>query len=257
FIVIKVAVTLEEEFTEELKNTSSPVYQELERYITVELYETFKDTPNFQEVVVLGFRNGSVIVDFKAVYRKDKNNKIVVAESVREQIVKAVKLGNYQVKSAVVQGRPPPPAGLKETGKTDNSIDISWVKPKGHSAFDIDGYMVGHKTYAETQYKNQNISATSGMSSAVLTGLESDTIYEITVHAYNNDGHSDKLKIQVTTEKPDDSTTVVIIVVVIVIVLLLIIAMVVFFQLRKRRYRYEVDNMFTMLLRVHIHTGRA
>jgi hypothetical protein len=45
-------------------------------------------------------------VDFKVVYRKDKNNKkIVVAETVREQIVKTGKLGNYQVKSAVVQGK--------------------------------------------------------------------------------------------------------------------------------------------------------
>ncbi|CAB4021742.1 titin, partial, partial [Paramuricea clavata] len=102
---------------------------------------------------------------------------------------------------------PPPPAGLKETGKTDNSIDISWEKPKGHSAFDIDGYMVSYKTEAETQYNNQNISAISGVLNAVLTGLESDTIYEITVHAYNNDGEGDKLKIQVRTEKPDDSRT--------------------------------------------------
>ncbi|CAB4012766.1 Hypothetical predicted protein, partial [Paramuricea clavata] len=104
FIVIKDEVALEKEFTEELKNKSSPVYQELERSMTAELYETFKDILNFQEVVVLGFRNGSVIVDFKVVYRKDKNNtKIVVAETVRDQIKKTGKLGNYQVKSAVVQ----------------------------------------------------------------------------------------------------------------------------------------------------------
>ena len=40
----------------------------------------------------------------------------------------------------------------------------------------------------------------------VLTGLESDTIYEITVHAYNGDGDGDKLKTQVTTKKPDDQS---------------------------------------------------
>ncbi|CAB4039419.1 titin [Paramuricea clavata] len=142
----------------------------------------------------------------------------------------------------LIIGPPPPPAGLKETGKTDTNIDIRWEKPKGHSAFDIDGYMVSHKTDAETKYKNQMISATSGVLNVVLTGLESDTIYEITVHAYNDDGDGDKLKIQVKTEKPDDSTTVVIVVVVVVIaiVLLLIVAMVVFFFLRKRRHRYEV-----------------
>ena len=66
--------------------------------------------------------------------------------------------------------------------------------------------MVRHKTDAETQYKNKYISATSEVLNAVLTGLESDTIYEITVHAYNNDGNGTKLKIQVTTEKPDDSS---------------------------------------------------
>ncbi|CAB4013807.1 angiopoietin-1 receptor, partial [Paramuricea clavata] len=149
-----------------------------------------------------------------------------------------------RVKTEYFEARPPPPpAGLKETGKTDNSIDISWVKAKGHSAFVINGYMVGHKTGVETHYKNQNISATSGMLNMVLIGLGSDTIYEITVHAYNDDGDGDKLKTQVTTEKSDGSTTVVIVVVVvvvvIVIVVLLFVAMVVFFQLRKRRHRQE------------------
>jgi hypothetical protein len=37
FIVIKVEVTLEKEFTEELNNKSSQVYQELERNITAEV----------------------------------------------------------------------------------------------------------------------------------------------------------------------------------------------------------------------------
>jgi hypothetical protein len=37
FIVIKVEVALEKEFTEELTNKSSPVYQELERNITAEV----------------------------------------------------------------------------------------------------------------------------------------------------------------------------------------------------------------------------
>ncbi|CAB4016025.1 Fibroblast growth factor receptor 1 [Paramuricea clavata] len=106
FIVIKVEVALEKEFTEELTNKSSPIYQELERNITEELYKKFKDTENFEKVVVLGFRSGSVIVEFEVVYRKDANNKkIIVGETVRDQIIKTGKLGKYQVKSGVVQVR--------------------------------------------------------------------------------------------------------------------------------------------------------
>jgi hypothetical protein len=45
-------------------------------------------------------------VEFEVVYRKDTNNKkIIVGETVRDQIIKTGKLGKYQVKSGVVQGK--------------------------------------------------------------------------------------------------------------------------------------------------------
>ena len=52
-------------------------------------------------------RNGSVIVDFKVVYRKDQevNKKTVVAETVKEEIIKIGKLGNFELKNVVIQGR--------------------------------------------------------------------------------------------------------------------------------------------------------
>ena len=45
-------------------------------------------------------------MEFEVVYRKDTNNKkIIVGETVRDQIIKTGKLGKYQVKSVVVQGK--------------------------------------------------------------------------------------------------------------------------------------------------------
>ncbi len=52
-------------------------------------------------------RNGSVIVDFKVVYRKDQelNKKTVVAKTVKEEIIKIGKLGNFELKGVVIEGK--------------------------------------------------------------------------------------------------------------------------------------------------------
>ncbi|CAB3991504.1 angiopoietin-1 receptor-like isoform X3 [Paramuricea clavata] len=240
FIVIVVELSLENTFTEELKNTSSPVYQELERNVTAELTEIFKDTPNFKEIVILGFRNGSTIVDFEIKYRDDpgENKKTVVAETVKEKIIKTGNLGNFKLKSVQIQGTPPEPTNFTHTDVTQTRIDLSWNKPIGHEFFVINGYIVSHKTTPETQFKTQKI--TSGELNVVLSDLQGDTFYVITVHGYNDEGDGDKLRIEVTTkDSPSSSNLVIIIAAIIVVVLLFIICLVVFFQLRKRRHHKQ------------------
>jgi hypothetical protein len=50
--------------------------------------------------------NGSVVVDFKVVYRRDPvlNKKIVVAETVKEEIIKTGKLGTFDLKEVTIAG---------------------------------------------------------------------------------------------------------------------------------------------------------
>ncbi len=51
-------------------------------------------------------RNGSVVVDFVVIYRKDGQDKrIVVSEKVKEEIIKTNKLGKYEVKSIIIRGK--------------------------------------------------------------------------------------------------------------------------------------------------------
>ena len=52
-------------------------------------------------------RNGSTIVDFEIKYREDpgENKKTVVAETVKEKIIKTGNLGNFKLKSVKIQGK--------------------------------------------------------------------------------------------------------------------------------------------------------
>ena len=82
---------------------------------------------------------------------------------------------------------------------TENRIEIQWKKPKAHLAFDIDGYAIGHRTTAETKYKMEKFN--NEITNSVLSNLESDTYYIITIHAYNDEGSGKNLEITVTTKK--------------------------------------------------------
>ncbi len=67
----------------------------------------------FRPIIFIAFvcmlhfcRNGSVVVDFVVIYRKDGQDKrIVVSEKVKEEIVMSSTLGNYRVNRFIIRGK--------------------------------------------------------------------------------------------------------------------------------------------------------
>ncbi|XP_028413933.1 titin-like [Dendronephthya gigantea] len=250
-VVVKAAIVLERKFTPSLKNENSEEYIELKENITNKLTETFKDTQNFERVEVTGFRNGSLVVEFRVIYRRDldTNKKVVVGETLREKILKNKKLGEYKVKGDIfIKEPPPPPKSLNHSKVTKNRIDIRWEKPTANDFFKIFGYIVSHKEKSQLEYKTQNM--TSGTFNVILSKLKSNTFYDIKVHGYNKEGSGDKIKISVKTKEEDSSNAVVvIIIVIIVVVLLIIVGILVFYKMRKstrQRHREEPMRMGEM-----------
>ncbi|XP_028406448.1 uncharacterized protein LOC114528937 [Dendronephthya gigantea] len=248
-VVVKVEIILEREFTPALKNESSEEYIELKKNITNKLTETFKDTPNFERAEVTGFRNGSLVVEFRLIYRRDPdtNKKVVVGETLKKKILDEGKLGEYRIikDKIYIQEPPPPPKSLNHSKVTEDRIDIRWEKPAANDFFKIFGYIVSHKEKSQLKYKTQNMS--SDASNVVLRELKSDTFYDITVHGYNKEGSGDKIEISVKTKEEDSSNVVVvIIIVVIVVVLLIIVGIVVFYKIRKRTRERHLEQPMGM-----------
>ncbi|XP_028413931.1 uncharacterized protein LOC114536784 [Dendronephthya gigantea] len=247
-VVVKVAIVLERKFTPALKNESSEEYIELKENITNKLTEAFKDTPNFERVEVTGFRNGSLIVEFRVIYRRDPdtNKKVVVGETLKKKILDEGKLGEYTIKGKIfIQEPPPPPKSLNHSKVTENRIDIRWDKPAANDFFEIIGYIVSHKEKSQLKYKTQNM--TSDTFNVIISKLKSDTFYDITVHGYNNEGSGDKIEISVKTKEEDSSDgVVVIIIVVIVVVLLITVGIVVFYKIRKRTRERHLEQPMRM-----------
>ncbi|XP_028413956.1 uncharacterized protein LOC114536812 [Dendronephthya gigantea] len=191
-VVVKVEIILEREFTPALKNESSEEYIELKKNITNKLTETFKDTPNFERAEVTGFRNGSLVVEFRLIYRRDPdtNKKVVVGETLKKKILDEGKLGEYRIIKDKILYK-----------VTEDRIDIRWEKPAANDFFKIFGYIVSHKEKSQLKYKTQNMS--SDASNVVLRELKSDTFYDITVHGYNKEGSGDKIEISVKTKEED------------------------------------------------------
>ncbi|XP_028406445.1 uncharacterized protein LOC114528934 [Dendronephthya gigantea] len=248
-VVVKVEIVLKKEFTPALKNESSKEYIELKEDITNKLTETFKDTPNFERVEVTGFRNGSLVVEFRVIYRRDPdtNKKVVVGETLREKIINNEgKLGEYEIKGDIfIQEPPPPPKSLIHSKVTENRIDIRWEAPAANDFFYIFGYIVSHKEKSQLKYKTQN--ETSVTLNVILSKLKSNTFYDITVHGYNKEGSGDKIEISVKTKEEDSSDgVVVIIIVVIVVVLLIIVGIVVFYNIRKRTRERHLEQPMRM-----------
>lgn len=102
-----------------------------------------------------------------------------------------------------ILGTPPPPENLTHTDVTENRIDISWNKPIGYSLFVINGYEASYKKLSEKEYQTQKMEP--NVDNFVITGLESETFYQITVHGYNDEGIGDKKRIQVKTDKESSS----------------------------------------------------
>jgi hypothetical protein len=106
--------------------------------------------------------------------------------------------------ASCVLGKPAAPTKLKFTDKTEDKIDISWSQPTGAKYFDINGYIVGHKTISDTQYKTQRILSNS--LNLILNNLESDTFYVIKVHGFNDDGDGEHSEIEVKTDPSGKSS---------------------------------------------------
>ena len=102
-----------------------------------------------------------------------------------------------------ILGTPPPPTNLTHTGVTETRIDISWNKPTGYELFVINGYEASYKKLSEKEYKTQKMEP--NVNTFVITGLDSGTFYQITVHGYNDEGIGDKNRIQVKTDKKSSS----------------------------------------------------
>ena len=94
---------------------------------------------------------------------------------------------------------PPPPKNLKYTKITQTEIYIAWEKPAAYEFFEIVGYNVTYKKQSESEYKTQIM--TSAAFSATLSDLETDTLYDITVHGYNGEGSGDKIATKARTKK--------------------------------------------------------
>ena len=97
-----------------------------------------------------------------------------------------------------VSGKLAAPTKLKFTDKSPITIDISWGQPTGGKYFDIDGYVVSYKTISDAQYKTERILSNS--LNLELDNLESETLYVIKVHGFNDDGDGEHSEIEVKTD---------------------------------------------------------
>ena len=94
---------------------------------------------------------------------------------------------------------PPPPKNLKYTKITQTKIDITWEEPAAYEFFEIVGYIVSYEKQSESKNKTQIM--ISAAFNATLSDLETDTLYNITVHGYNEEDSGDKIAIKARTER--------------------------------------------------------
>ncbi|XP_046861768.1 uncharacterized protein LOC124455059 isoform X2 [Xenia sp. Carnegie-2017] len=198
---VNVQLTIAREFTTSLGNSSSQEFMDLQTYLRQALTRQFQDTPNFQDIKILRFRNGSTIVDFSVRYRRDpsQNVKVAVANTLYEKITKPGRIGNFTVEKAEIDGTPPSPQGLMATGVAVTSINVTWQQPDSFNVFGIKHYRT--RLNPARGMNEKNITATMGTNNATFQNLLDNTSYAISVYAVNDDGVGDVAMITVTTNE--------------------------------------------------------
>lgn len=94
----------------------------------------------------------------------------------------------YIGKQSTPAGPPPDaPSGLASSTITKSTIGITWTD----NADDESGYYVYVKLSAAGSYSSYEADLGANSESYTITGLDSDTLYDIKVVAYNVDGESD------------------------------------------------------------------
>ena len=89
--------------------------------------------------------------------------------------------GIFQIES------PPSPLFLKVVEAKQTSLQFSWSPPKYHEAYVITGYTLHYKRVGEKIETSTDIHP-AGQYSGIITGLASDTSYEVAVKAHNQYG---------------------------------------------------------------------
>ena len=100
-----------EDYTDELSNSSSEKFRTLSSELTDILNKVFQNLPGFSHVVIIGFRKGSVICIFQVIVTKESE---VTAEVIQETLSDASKkdTGNYTFEDITVKEMT-----MKQTGQ--------------------------------------------------------------------------------------------------------------------------------------------
>ncbi|XP_020631998.1 angiopoietin-1 receptor-like [Orbicella faveolata] len=240
-------------FTEELKNKSSPVYKETEKNFTTEMDNVHRGvTPGYVRTDVLGFKKGSVKVDFKIVIvlvTNDPENATdlpdVKAEAAQRVVVRA-KTGvveRLKVKQVIVKTVPLEPGNVEIFGIDSDELSVRWNPSEDADSFQIQKYVVQHRKFEEKLYTNTSQPASDDKTQYTIRiqPLEPETTYMIRVGAVNQygDNFNDE-----TAHKTDVTPFAwwIIVVVVLVILLVLVILVVLIVYKRKKDRKREVQQ---------------
>ncbi|XP_078343668.1 angiopoietin-1 receptor-like [Oculina patagonica] len=245
-------VVVNYQFTEELKNKSSPVYQETEKNFTTEMDKVHRGvTPGYVETVVLNFTKGSVIVDFEIIIKlvtSDPKNATtlpdVKAKTAKRVVVKA-KTGfveRLQVKpNVIVKTVPLEPENIEIFDVDSDELSVRWKPPEDADSFAIHTYVVQHREFSEKVYTNFSESAAEGKEQYTyrIKPLEPETTYMIRVGSVNKYGDNFNDESGHKTDEAPFAWWIILLVVLAILLILVILVVLILYKRKRDREREE------------------
>ncbi|XP_068760314.1 angiopoietin-1 receptor-like isoform X2 [Montipora capricornis] len=196
-MVIKV---LNYQYTPELQNKSSKVFEETAKNFTKEMDEVYKNTPGYVRTEVLNFTKGSVKVDFRVIIiivATDPKNESTITDKKAEtglRIIDEAKNGvveRLKVSPDVeVKAPPPDPRNVEIFDVKSDELSVRWIPPKDVKYFDVYEYKVEHRRFQTKDVSTSDIPASEGRDkySYRIQNLQPETTYIISVAAVNEYG---------------------------------------------------------------------
>ncbi|PFX22514.1 Fibroblast growth factor receptor 1 [Stylophora pistillata] len=238
---VDAAITIEDEiFDQDLENKSSTRYQTLEQQVKQELTTLFQDIEGFEEVIILGFVNGSVKVEFRVVVtvKPEEKKSTVIANKVGKTLIAGVQsgqIGSFKVKKKVeLRERPPPPKDVQASNVEQTEAVITWSHPELYQMYSISGYSLQIRKFRTEKWIH--FTSTPGENHRI-TNLDPDTAYFVRLKSENEYGMGEpSVNGELKTEKGKNVAKLALAIVIplVLTIILLIVAVSIYRRLKKK-----------------------
>lgn len=248
-------------FTEELKNKSTPAYKETEKNFTTEMDKVHRGvTEGYVRTEVLGFKKGSVQVDFRIIIQlvtSDPDNATdlpdVKAKTAQRVVVKAETgfVERLQVTKVIVKTVPLEPTNVEIFGIDSDELSVQWNPSENADSFKVTEYRVQHRKFEEKSFTNTSLIASDDKTQYTIRvqPLEPETTYMVRVGALNKfGGNFNDESAHQTDPAPFPWWIIVVVVLIVLLVLVVLVVLIVYKRKRNReREAQQVGAQFDVL----------